>query len=229
MPQETTAPTFEFETRLWQQGFFHVAGIDEVGRGALAGPVVAGAAVVPYNAELKGIWAKVRDSKLLTPTQRTEYAAEIRLEAAAWGIGAVSPQTIDQVNIAVATRQAMQRAVQALVPAPDYLLIDWVRLHMLNIAQESHTKADMRIVSVAAASILAKVHRDELMIDLGQRFPAYQFASNKGYGTAAHRTAIVEHGPCPEHRHSFAPIAEKKVAQKKGLFDKKIGNSSPAE
>ncbi len=210
MTKERVRPTFEFEARLWRQGYRFVAGIDEAGRGALAGPVVAAAVIVPYNSKREGIWATVRDSKLLSPEERRSYAATIRAEATSWGIGTVSAQVIDRTNIAAATRQAMQQAIHALMPAADYLLIDWVRLPMINIAQESHAKADMRMISVAAASILAKVHRDDLLIDLDQRFPMYQFAGNKGYGTAVHRAAIAEHGPCCEHRHSFAPIAQKK-------------------
>lgn len=214
MPKSIAIPTLELEEALWQRGFAHVAGIDEAGRGALAGPVVAGAVIVPPNAEYAGVWTEVRDSKLLSADQRCSLAAAVKNAAVAWGIGSASALEIDQLNIAVATRLAMRRAVEALVQKPDYLLIDWVKLPQLNIEQESHTKADQKIVSVAAASILAKVERDSQLQKLDAEYPAYQFASNKGYGTQAHRDAIEQVGPCPIHRHTFAPIASKQT-----LFD----------
>lgn len=202
-------PTFDHENRLWQTGIPHVAGVDEAGRGALAGPVVAAAVIVAPGTAKAGIWAGVRDSKLLSPQQRTELADAIKTEALAWAIGEAPPKLIDQINIAAATRRAMCDAIEALTPRPDYLLLDWVRLPQLNIPQHSQAKGDLEILSVAAASILAKVHRDSLLVELAQRYPAYGFASNKGYGTTAHRSAIEAHGPCPEHRFSFAPIAQR--------------------
>lgn len=201
-------PTLEQEKRLWQMGYTAIAGIDEAGRGALAGPVVAAAVIVPPYCEREGIWAQVADSKLLSPAVRTALAVEIRTTAFAWGIGAASALTIDQIGIAAATRQAMVQAVMALAPPADYLLIDWVKLKTLNLPQESFTKADRHIVSVAAASILAKTHRDQLLTDLHQSYPGYGFGQHKGYGTAAHLAALTRYGPCAEHRHSFAPIAQ---------------------
>lgn len=200
-------PTLEFEERLWQNGLHQIAGIDEAGRGALAGPVVAGAVIVPAHSAYDGVWAEVRDSKLLSAEKRSSLAAAVKKYALAWGIGSASALEIDQLNIAVATRLAMRRAVETLTHKPDYLLIDWVKLPTLNILQESHTKADQKIVSVAAASILAKVDRDQRLTELDKEYPNYKFASNKGYGTAAHRSAIEAVGPCPIHRHTFAPIA----------------------
>lgn len=188
-------------------GYSAIAGIDEAGRGALAGPVVAAAVIVPAHRERQGIWAQVADSKLLSPAVRTALAEEIRMAALAWGVGAVSAFTIDQIGIAAATRQAMAQAVAALATPPDYLLIDWVKLATINVPQESFTKADRQIVSVAAASILAKVHRDQLLTDLQRTYPLYGFDRHKGYGTAAHLAAIARHGPCAEHRHTFAPLA----------------------
>lgn len=196
----------EHEKLLWAAGYTAVAGLDEAGRGALAGPVVAGAVILPKGAEPAGVWAEVRDSKTLSPARREELAEAIRSEAAAWAVGEATPAEIDAIGIAPATRLAMQRAIDALSPRPDYLLLDWVRLATVNIPQESFTKGDARIVSIAAASILAKVHRDGLLTALDSRYPLYGFAGHKGYGAAAHLAAIERHGPCPEHRISFAPM-----------------------
>lgn len=203
----TLWPTLQQENRLWQMGYTHIAGIDEAGRGALAGPVVAAAVIVPAHSEQEGIWAQVADSKLLTPTVRMALATEIRTAAVAWAVGTVSALIIDQIGIAAATRQAMAQAVTALTTPPDYLLIDWVKLATINIPQASFTKADRHIVSVAAASILAKTHRDQLLVELQNSYPLYGFGRHKGYGTAAHLAAITRYGPCAEHRHTFAPIA----------------------
>ncbi|MBV7331454.1 ribonuclease HII [Chloroflexi bacterium TSY] len=204
-------PTLDLERQLWSEGYQSIAGVDEAGRGALAGPVVAAVVILPPDSDYDGIWTKVRDSKQLTALQRTDYATEIRNEARVWSVGISTPQIIDKYNIAVATRLAMTAAICKLEPAPDYLLLDWVRLPQLNIPQQSQPKADQRIVSVAAASIIAKVYRDTLLVDLDKEYPAYRFANHKGYGTAAHLSAIQEHGPCPEHRHSFAPIKKQQT------------------
>ncbi len=201
------APTFEHEYRLWASGCRGVAGLDEAGRGALAGPVVAAAVVIdPASAGLP-LWGELRDSKLLSPRQRAALAPQIQTAAACWAVGAVSAQEIDRIGIAAATRKAMQAAVGGLSPQPHHLLIDWVRLPQVNIAQFSCAKADQLIVSVAAASILAKVQRDAWMVELGRLYPRYGFASHKGYGAQAHLAALAAHGPCPAHRHSFAPLA----------------------
>jgi ribonuclease HII len=203
-----SAPTLHQESRLWRDGFRHVAGIDEVGRGALAGPVVAAAVMLPPGTQLAGVWTAVRDSKLLTPAQRQALVPQIQASALAWGIGSAAPTLIDQQGIAAATRVAMQQASAALDPTPDYLVIDWVKLPGVKIAQTSLIKADRDIVSVAAASILAKVYRDELMIALHTTYPMYHFHQHKGYGAATHLAALAEYGPCAEHRYSFAPIAQ---------------------
>ena len=200
-------PTFEHENRLWANGCRCVAGLDEAGRGALAGPVVAAAVVIDPDSASLPLWGELRDSKLLSPRQRAALAPQIQAAAHCWAVGAASAQEIDRVGIAAATRQAMQAAVAGLSLPPQQLLIDWVRLPQVNIAQFSCAKADQLIVSVAAASILAKVHRDALMTALDQLYPAYGFGAHKGYGAPAHLTALAAHGPCPEHRHSFAPIA----------------------
>ncbi len=205
--KKTIWPTLQQEKRLWQAGYLQIAGLDEAGRGAWAGPVVAAAVMVPPNCEQQGIWATVADSKVLSPTVRTRLAQGIRDAAFAWGIGSVSAQTIDQIGIAAATRQAMVEALVALALPPDYLLLDWVKLPQVALPQESFIKADRHIVSVAAASILAKVHRDQQLVALHSVYPAYGFARHKGYGTAAHLAALNQQGPCAQHRHTFAPIS----------------------
>lgn len=200
-------PDLQTERRLWAQGLRHVAGIDEAGRGALAGPVVAGAVIVDPDACDAPVWSAVRDSKQLSPAARTALVPQIEAAALAWAVGVVEAAVIDEVGIAPATRLAMGAAIEALVPQPNYLLIDWVRLPLVNIPQQNTAKADQHIVSVAAASILAKVHRDRIMVELGDQYAAYGFASHKGYGAATHLAALARCGPSPVHRHSFAPIA----------------------
>ena len=199
-------PSLTEEQKLWRTRHVRVAGLDEAGRGALAGPVVAGAVILPINSKREGLWAEVQDSKLLSPARREELAARIQTQAAAWSLGEASAVEIDASGIAPATRLAMRRAVQALSPPPDHLLIDWVQLKSLNLPQQSFTKGDLRIVSIAAASILAKVHRDRLLCQLHESYPAYGFHSHKGYAVPSHLAAIERFGPCPAHRRSFAPI-----------------------
>lgn len=205
--ERVAAPTLQIEQSLWAQGFVHVAGIDEAGRGALAGPVVTAAVVVTPACAAAPVWTLVRDSKLLSPAQRETLAVEIQKCAASWAVGAVDAAQIDAIGIAAATRLAMQQAVAALACVPDHLLIDWVRLPHIAIRQISQPKADRTMAVVAAASILAKVYRDQLMTDYDLQYPGYGFAAHKGYGVAAHLAAIAQLGPCTLHRHSFAPIA----------------------
>lgn len=202
-------PTLEIEKRLWSAGYRAIAGVDEVGRGALAGPVVAGAVILPMDLADGSEWHNLRDSKQLTAVLREEYARWIQENAVAWAVGESSPALIDEINIAEATKVAMQQAIQKLNPLPDYLLIDWVKLPTIRLPQESPAKADSHIISVAAASIIAKVYRDNLLTELDKVYPVYEFARNKGYGTQRHRSAIAEVGACPVHRHTFAPIAKK--------------------
>ncbi len=219
MSSYTQMPNYAQETELWADGYLRVAGIDEVGRGALAGPVMAAAVIVPQESSAAPVWQEVRDSKCLQPNQRNKLNKQIQVAALAYGIGVISPAEIDRTNIVIATRQAMCAAVTAIEPAPDFLLIDWVQLPQLRIAQKSLPKADAHIISVAAASILAKVHRDTLMIELGEHYPDYGFAQHKGYGTAAHLAAIERYGPCPIHRQSFAPIARQATLRDSGAYN----------
>lgn len=219
MSNAATAPDLAHEIELWQGGYRAVAGVDEAGRGALAGPVVAAAVIVPCDAPLAGVWAQVRDSKQLQPAAREQLAEQIQAAAEGWGIGVVAAPIIDQIGIAAATRRAMAQAIASLIPPPDALLIDWVRLPLVNLPQRCLPKADSRIVSVAAASILAKVTRDRLLVAVHDRFPAYGFAAHKGYGTRAHLAALAECGPCAEHRRSFAPVAAAPT-----LFDTRPGD-----
>jgi ribonuclease HII len=200
-------PTLDYERRLWAQGVRCVAGVDEAGRGALAGPVVAAAVVLDSQSAGLALWQELRDSKLLAPQRRAELAPQVQAAALTSAVGCVSAGEIDAIGIAAATRRAMKIAIEALEPQPQHLLIDWVRLPLVNIAQFQCAKADQLIVSVAAASILAKVHRDALMVDLHRSYPLYGFAQHKGYGAAAHLAALTANGPCCEHRHSFAPLS----------------------
>ena len=214
-------PTLDTERSYWADGYRFVAGIDEAGRGALAGPVMAAAVIVAAGSAREGVWREVRDSKLLTANRREELEEAIQEAAQAWSIGSVSAATIDRIGIAPSTRLAMRRAVAALTPAPDFLLIDWVKLPAVDLPQASFVKADRRIVSVAAASILAKVARDRKLIALAKRYPLYHFTSNKGYGSQAHRSAIEKFGPCREHRRTFAPLARQPT-----LFDAAVRGES---
>jgi ribonuclease HII len=200
------APTFVAERFLAEQGFQAIAGIDEVGRGCLAGPVVACAIILPVDDTIEADLDGVRDSKDLTAVQRERLASVIRRRARAWGIGLADAAVIDQHNILHATRIAMQVAIQQCQIPPDVLLLDAIRLPAIQLPQHPFIKGDRRSLSIAAASILAKVTRDALMETLDVDYPAYGFAHHKGYGTATHLAALRAHGPCPLHRRSFAPV-----------------------
>jgi ribonuclease HII len=200
-------PTLEYERQLWARGYRCVAGLDEAGRGAWAGPVVAAAVILPPGDErLRIELAGVRDSKRLTAGQRQHWAVAIEAQAIAWGLGTVPAAEIDTLGIVPATRKAMAQALQALLPAADYLLIDYLPLPDLPLPQQCLVRGDAGVLSIAAASILAKVGRDRLMIGLEASFPGYGFARHKGYGTAEHRAALARLGPCTLHRRSFAPL-----------------------
>ena len=202
-------PTLSQERRLWQQGCCAVAGVDEVGIGPLAGPVVAAAVMFPAqqlasDTDIPATWPQgVRDSKTLTATARQRLDADIRRVARAIGLGLVEVEEIDRINIYQAGLKAMRLAVEGLDVAPQQVLIDGRQVPGLACPQTAFTKGDRDIFSIAAASIIAKVYRDRLMIELDARYPHYGFARHKGYGTAAHRAALREFGPCPVHRRSF--------------------------
>lgn len=200
-------PDLSLETPLWQAGLRALAGLDEAGRGAWAGPVAAAAVVLPpAGSALLDILPGVRDSKLMTARQRGLWAGKIRATAVAWAVGWAACEEIDSLGILPATRLAMQRAVAQLGLPPEHLLIDAVRLTALPLPQTSLVRGDQRSLSIAAASVLAKTARDGRMQELDEQFPGYGFAAHKGYGTARHQRALDELGPCPQHRLSFAPL-----------------------
>lgn len=176
-----------------------ICGIDEVGRGPLAGPVVAGAVILPKGCRI----LYINDSKKLSAKKREELAEVIKREAVAVGIGMSSPERIDEINILQATYEAMRRAIDSLGIKPDLLLNDAVRIPEVDIPQVSIIKGDAKSISIGAASIVAKVYRDQMMTEYDAIFPGYDFASNKGYGSKEHIEAIKRIGPCPIHRRSF--------------------------
>ena len=192
--------SIDYEDRLYNQGFARVGGIDEVGRGPLAGPVAACAMVLPKGLQIPG----VNDSKTLTPKRRSELAFIIKEASIGWALGWADAALIDEINILQATYVAMSRAIENLPVAPDALLIDGLKGNWQpDIFCEFIKKGDSLSHSIAAASIVAKVARDEFMIKLHEQYPAYGFDTHKGYGTAAHRQALMIHGPSPLHRLSF--------------------------
>jgi ribonuclease HII len=200
--------TLRFEKKAWDTGALLVAGVDEVGRGSLFGPVVAGAVILDRAYRVRGL----RDSKLL-PAERREILAErIKEHAIGWSIAAVDAARIDQINIYQASRVAMRIAVSQLAPAADYLLIDALRLDW-DRPQRAIIHGDALSASIAAASILAKVERDRMITAWDPVFPVYGLASNKGYSTPHHLAALREHGPSPLHRQSFAPVWNAPVPQ----------------
>ncbi len=201
------SPDLRFESALWQAGVQWVAGLDEAGRGAWAGPVAAGAVILPAGPLAEAGLEGVRDSKQMLPAARQHWAAQIRAHALAWGVGLASSQEIDKLGIIASTRLAMRRALAAVQITPAHLLIDALRLPDLPIPQTVLIKGDARALSIAAASVLAKTARDALMVEYDSLFPGYGFAQHKGYGTALHWAALQQVGPSPIHRASFAPVA----------------------
>jgi ribonuclease HII len=202
------SPDLNYELPLWSAGIPNLAGLDEAGRGAWAGPVSAGAVILPQDADLCTRLKGVRDSKQMTPRQRFAWAIKIRAIALAWGVGFASHTEIDAMGILPATRLAMQRALSQLALPPQHLLLDAVRLPAVALPQTVLIKGDVHSLSIASASVLAKTARDELLIAWEQEYPGYGFARHKGYGTAAHRLALQLKGPCSLHRFSFAPIRD---------------------
>lgn len=197
--RERVASLYIWERRLQRQGAGRIAGVDEAGRGPLAGPVTAAAVILPPGLFIAGL----NDSKKVPPVRRRELAAIIKKESLAWGIGWVSVKEIDNLNILAASRWAMWRALTALTIRPDHVLIDGLQLPGLGIPQTPLAGGDALSASIAAASILAKVARDELMVAYDAVFPGYDLAGNKGYPTRSHREALRRLGPCNLHRRSF--------------------------
>jgi ribonuclease HII len=193
--------TLRYEKEAWQSGARLVCGVDEAGRGCLFGPVVAAAVILNPKDRIRGL----RDSKLLPEGTRERLAEEIRKRAICWAFAAVDAAQIDLINILQASRLAMRNAVLQLQPEPDFLLVDAVRIDH-DCGQRAIIHGDALSVSIAAASIIAKVERDRMIRELDATYPQYALASNKGYGTRAHRAALLEHGPTPLHRMTFAPL-----------------------
>lgn len=191
-----------FERTAQAQGFQHVAGVDEAGRGPLAGPVVAAAVILA--SPVTGI----NDSKQLTWEQREHFYEMLMAGGHSIGVATVDAEVIDQFGIQQANYQAMAQAIGAVTPTPDYVLVDGFRVPGLQAPQERIVKGDSRSQSIAAASVIAKVTRDRMMLEYDEAWPAYGFAAHKGYGTQAHLAALEAHGPCPIHRKSFAPLSQ---------------------
>jgi len=198
-------PTFDQEHALQARGYRLVAGVDEVGRGALAGPVMAAAVILPLGSDFP--WLKlVRDSKQLSPRQRERVFDLVRSAGIPFGLGSVPHATIDRVGIVRATRMAMAEAVQALPSRPDFLLIDALSLPEVDLPQKGIVRGDQLSFSIACASIVAKVSRDRQMTELDGVYPGYGLARHKGYGTRQHLQCLGRLGPCAIHRRSFAPV-----------------------
>jgi ribonuclease HII len=193
-----------FERSARAAGYCRIAGLDEAGRGPLAGPVAAAAVVLPEGLLITGL----TDSKQVPEPERERLFDVIRAQAVCYGIGLADERTIDEVNILQATIIAMERALEQLSPRPDYLLIDALALKRVLLPQKPLIKGDCRSHSIAAASILAKVTRDRLMLALHEQYPQYNFQKHKGYGTSEHMALIREHGPCAAHRRTFNPVAQ---------------------
>jgi ribonuclease HII len=203
-------PSLTYEYELRDCGVLHIAGVDEAGRGAWAGPVIAAAVILPLaDFNLANLLSDVRDSKLLTPKQRIIAYGHIQEIALSIGLGQAPPEEVDNLGIIGATHQAMLRAIRALSTPPQHVLIDHLQLPNLEINQTALTKGDRDVLSISAASIVAKVARDEIMMELDSLYPDYGFSHHKGYGTLEHRRSLEEFGPSVIHRKTFAPIAKK--------------------
>ena len=200
----TGGPTEEFEVEARSRGYRFIAGLDEAGRGPLAGPVIAAAVLLPRRCRLPGL----NDSKQIAESERNRLFAEIVHRATGVGIGAATEAEIDRLNILQASRLAMRRALDALPVRPDFLLLDAVVLPGLSNPQRAIIKGDGLSCSIAAASIVAKVTRDRLMVEYHRWYPHYNFAEHKGYGTPEHLHQLRTHGPCAIHRRSFSPVQQ---------------------
>jgi ribonuclease HII len=200
-------PNLQKEIALLRQGYRFVAGLDEAGRGAWAGPVVAAVVILPL-AEPAGleVLTGLRDSKKLGQHRREQFFELIQKAASAVAVGMASPAMVDEINVVQATRYAMQQALAQLEITPDYLLLDHLRLPEVDLPQDAFPRADNSSLTVAAASVIAKVSRDRLMVELNHEYPGYAFDRHKGYGTEIHRTALATLGPCALHRLSYKPL-----------------------
>lgn len=201
-------PGLILEQAFWKQGLLLVAGVDEAGRGAWAGPVMAGAVILPNDPAISERLAGVRDSKQMTARERERMAVVIQEQSVCWAVDEASNQEIDQMGILRATQIAMMRALEQLTPAPQSLLVDFVRLKAVSLPQQSPSHGDTLSLSIAAASVLAKVTRDRWMCEQAEvLFPQYGFSRHKGYGTRIHAEALENYGCCSLHRKTFRPIA----------------------
>lgn len=192
----------QYENQAYERGFEYIAGVDEVGRGPIAGPVVSAAVILPRDFFLPG----VDDSKKLTSLKRLKLVDEIKKEAFSWSVGWIFPPYLDRINILNATRESMKLAIEQLSPRPDFLLIDALKLSDINIKQQAIIKGDSLSVSIACASILAKVERDRAMEAFDLLYPGYGFGKHKGYATREHLQALFKLGACAIHRDSFEPV-----------------------
>ncbi len=211
-------PNLDLEKELWESGYEVVAGLDEAGRGAWAGPVAAAAVAFPagFDPRQAGLEA-VRDSKRLSPVQREALYFPILCSALSFGIGFAAPAEIDRLGIAPATRLAMIRAISRMTPPPNFLILDYIRLPESPLPQKSLVKGDVLVFSISAASIVAKVARDRLLIRMAVRYPGYGFERHKGYGTGFHRDSIARIGISHAHRHVFRPMSEMDDHSKPGM------------
>ncbi len=204
---KSNRPTFLEEQKLWNSGYKFIAGLDEVGRGTIAGPVVTGIVVLPET--LSGEWVShINDSKRMTPKRRQYVLGHLQDSAIALQTGISSVEEVDQLGIVEAVQLAMKRSVCSIPITPQFLLMDAFELNGIDIPQKAIVKGDSLSMSIAAASILAKETRDSLMVGLHEKFPEYGFDSHKGYGTKKHIEALKLYGPCPLHRKTFRPVSE---------------------
>ncbi len=200
-------PHIEYERKLWGEGYQIVAGLDEAGRGAWAGPVYAAAVVLPNDERICSLLSGVRDSKRMTALQRQRWEGCIKAASVAWGIGSATNEEIDTLGIVPATCLAMRRALEEISNPPRYLLVDYLNISDCSAPQLSIPKGDCLSLSIAAASVLAKVNRDAFMAQMDEQYPGYGFARHKGYGTALHIAMLEKHGPCAIHRMTFRPLS----------------------
>jgi ribonuclease HII len=212
-------PDLTQERALWRVGHSIVGGIDEAGRGTWAGPVFAAVVVLSPVISNNRLLGNVRDSKQMTARQRQKWAQIIKESCLDWGVGKATNKEVDRLGIVLATHLAARRALKHLKAMPDFLLLDYLKLEKIKVPQRSFIHGDQQVLSIAAASVIAKTSRDDFMIDVDRIYPLYLFRSNKGYGTAAHQQALQQHGICPIHRLSFKPVMAIKNALP-GAFDR---------